>query len=98
RKVEPGRRRDHIQAASPISPTNGIGFTSETGRPNVRAMVPGLTPAPNDARTRFAFPSGISGSSAAPTRDANRADPQGAEPVSSVLPAEVPCPHLAISA
>jgi hypothetical protein len=35
-------------------------FTSETEMPNVRAIVAGFSPALNDARMRFAFPSGIS--------------------------------------
>src|SRR5216684_2697603 len=35
-------------------------FTKDWGIRNVRAMAAGLTPALNDARMRFAFPSGIS--------------------------------------
>jgi hypothetical protein len=35
-------------------------FTRDWEIPNVRAMAAGLSPAPNDARMRFAFPSGIS--------------------------------------
>jgi len=34
-------------------------FTNETDMPNVRAIVAGFSPALNDARMRFAFPSGI---------------------------------------
>ena len=35
-------------------------FTSERDTLNVRAMVAGFRPAPNEARIRLAFPSGIS--------------------------------------
>jgi len=35
-------------------------FTTETDTPKVRAMVGAFRPASNDARTKFAFPSGIS--------------------------------------
>src|SRR5207248_9874970 len=35
-------------------------FTSESDTRNVRAMVAGFSPAANDARMRFALPSGIS--------------------------------------
>ena len=70
-------------------------FTSERDTPNVRAMVIGFSPALNDARTRLAFPSGIS--ILVPTGDDTGRDALGAE-ASLVLPIEVLCFRLTISA
>jgi hypothetical protein len=64
-------------------------FTSETDTPNVRAMVGAFRPASNDARIRFAFPSGISATSVRSIRDGIGRAALGADP-SSVLPVEVP--------
>jgi hypothetical protein len=71
-----------------------IRFTAAIEIPNVRAMVGGFKPASNDARTRFAFPSGISTISAA--FDTGR-DAGGAGALLG-LPVELPCLRLSISA
>jgi len=72
-------------------------FTNETDMPNVRAIVAGFSPALNDARMRFAFPSGISTTCLVSTGDDTGRDALGAE-ASLVLPVEVLCFRLAISA
>ena len=71
-------------------------FTSESDTPNVRAMVAGFRPALNDARIRFALPSGISTTWVASIGDDVGRDASGAEP-SLVPPVEVLCFRLAIS-
>jgi hypothetical protein len=72
-------------------------FTTETGTPKVRAMVGAFRPASNDARMRFAFPSGISAISVRSIRD-GILPALGAGRSSSVPPVEVPRFRLAISA
>ena len=72
-------------------------FTVETDTPDVRAIVGAFRPAPNDARMRFAFPSGISTTSARSVREGIWLEALGAEP-SSVPPVEAPRRRLAISA
>jgi hypothetical protein len=71
-------------------------FTSERDTPNVRAMVGAFRPASNDARIRFAFPSGSSATSVDSIRDCVGRAAMGADR-SSVLPVEVPRFRLAIS-
>ena len=60
-------------------------------------MAAGFIPALNDARMRFAFPSGISTTCLVSTGDDTGRDAPGAE-ASLVLPVEVLCFRLAISA
>jgi hypothetical protein len=72
-------------------------FTTETDTPKVRAMVGAFRPASNDARIRFAFPSGISRGWLDSIRGDTGRDVRGAE-VSLVLPVEVPRFRVAISA
>ena len=72
-------------------------FTSETDTPNVRAIVGAFRPAANDARMRFAFPSGISAICAVSGDDDTGRDDEGPE-ASLVLPVEMPRFRLAISA
>ena len=74
-----------------------IRFTAAIEIPNVRAMVGGFRPASNDARMRFAFPSGISAIFAASTGDDTGRDAGGAGALLA-LPAEAPCLRLSISA
>ena len=54
-------------------------FTTETDKPNVRAIVGAFSPAANDARMRFAFPSGISAICAVSGDDDTGRDAEGAE-------------------
>src|SRR5205814_7238061 len=72
-------------------------FTCERDTPNVRAIFAGFSPAPNDARIRFAFPSGISAILAASARDAIGAVAVGAGP-SPLLLVELPRFRLPSSA
>ena len=72
-------------------------FTNETDMPNVRAIVAGFSPALNDARMRFAFPSGISTTCLVSTGGDIGRDALGAD-ASLVLPVEVLCLRLTISA
>jgi hypothetical protein len=71
-------------------------FTTETDTPKVRAMVGAFRPASNDARTKFAFPSGISAILAASLDADTGRDAGGAAALS--LPVEAPSFRLAISA
>lgn len=72
-------------------------FTKEAETPNVRAMVAGFRPASNDARMRFAFPSGISAILAASMRDGSGLGGLDVEALSA-LPVAVPRFRLATSA
>lgn len=72
-------------------------FTSESDTPNVRAMVAGFSPASNDARMRFALPSGISATLVVATGEGTGRDALDAKP-SSLLASRFRLPISASTA
>jgi hypothetical protein len=85
--------KDGLSLASFLRPVDAVHGGNRNTK-NVRAMVGGFRPASNEARRRFAFPSGISANSAGFDTGLDA----GGAGALLALPVEVPCLRLAISA
>ena len=90
--VEKGQFTQLTLEQPPIVEGALVAIDNRTGQ--IRAMVGGFRPASNEARRRFAFPSGISANSAGFDTGLDA----GGAGALLALPVEVPCLRLAISA
>ena len=84
--------KDGLSLASFLRPVDAVHGGNRNTK-NVRAMVGGFRPASNEARRRFAFPSGISANSAGFDTGLDA----GGAGALLALPVELPCSRLATS-